>query len=83
MLPAAAIPRLLEHAQEVAPGPQPSEKVRSKRSAIPQLSAALVLVRAGINNEHAVRALVQMALAEHHNFEYAAAGLIERLASVK
>jgi hypothetical protein len=34
-----------------------------------------VLARAGINIEYAVRALVQMALAEHNDFEYAMAVL--------
>src|SRR5262249_36851856 len=75
LLPTAAAPGLFELAQKVTPGPRPSEKVRSKRSPTLQLSAALVLARAGINTEYAVRALLQMALAGGGDLEYATAAL--------
>ncbi len=75
LLPTAAVPGLFEVAQEVSSRPRPSEKVRSKRSPTLQLSAALVLARAGVNTEYAVRALLQMALAGDADLEYAMAAL--------
>ena len=60
-VPPAAVPGLFELVQD---------------SSYPelQISAALVLARAGLNTEHAVRALIRMAL-EGKEFEYAAAVL--------
>src|SRR5262249_41047493 len=64
LVPRAAVAGLLELAQN------------SKRYPELRISAALVLARAGINTEYAVRALLQMALAGKGNdFEYGAAVL--------
>jgi len=63
VVPSAAVPGLFELAQDPTSDPQL------------QISAALVLARAGLNTEHAVRGLLRMALAEARRFEYAAAVL--------
>lgn len=63
LVPAAAVPYLFEIAQ--APERYPGL----------HLSAALVLARAGLNSELAVRALVRMALGEATAFEYPTAVL--------
>jgi hypothetical protein len=64
LVPPAVVPNLLELAQD------------AKRYPELRISAALVLARAGINSEYAVRALLQMALAGKGNdFEYGAAVL--------
>jgi hypothetical protein len=76
LLPPAAVPGLVALAQELISGAPPIENVRrSEPSPTLQLSAALVLARAGVNTEYAVYALLPMALADGRNSEYAVAVL--------
>lgn len=75
LLPAAVVPDLLARAGQDPPEPQPARTDIPKRSPTLQLSAALVLARAGAGTEHAARLLVRLGLASEPDFEYVVAAL--------